>query len=149
MNFPKFLRTHFLQSTSVWLLLNCGTQFRIWLIWVFSLQGFTLFSVWRKSSHAFHHLCFFWPGRVIWDNVFKNWPSKTYHHIRPYDLGRPYQLKFFKGCLPQISCGPFLNALPMYVYRCLCVYMNIFRPWLVFEDNSILMVCRMFLGRRN
>ena len=25
--------------------------------------------------------------------------------------GRPYHLKFFKGCLPQILLGPFLNIL--------------------------------------
>ena len=25
--------------------------------------------------------------------------------------GRPYHFKFFKGCLPQISLGPFLNTL--------------------------------------
>ena len=32
---------------------------------------------------------------VIWDIVCKNGPSKL-----------------FKGCLPQISLGPFLNTLP-------------------------------------
>ena len=26
-------------------------------------------------------------------------------------LGRPYHSRFFKGCLPQISLGPFLNIL--------------------------------------
>ena len=26
-------------------------------------------------------------------------------------LSRPYPLKFFKGCLPQILPGPFLNTL--------------------------------------
>ena len=26
-------------------------------------------------------------------------------------LSRPYLSKFFKGCLPQILIGPFLNAL--------------------------------------
>ena len=26
-------------------------------------------------------------------------------------LGRAYQFKFFKGCLPQILLGPFLNTL--------------------------------------
>ena len=25
---------------------------------------------------------------------------------------RPYHVKFFKGCLPQILLGPFLNTLP-------------------------------------
>ena len=28
-----------------------------------------------------------------------------------YYLGRPYHFKFFKGCLPQILLGPFLNTL--------------------------------------
>ena len=36
------------------------------------------------------------PKHIKWDEVFKNGP-------------RP--LKFFKGCLPQIFVGPFLNAL--------------------------------------
>ena len=26
-------------------------------------------------------------------------------------LGKPYRFKFFKGCLPQILVGPFLNTL--------------------------------------
>ena len=26
-------------------------------------------------------------------------------------LGRPYHFHFFKGCLPQILLGPFLNTL--------------------------------------
>ena len=26
-------------------------------------------------------------------------------------LGRPYPFNFFKGCLPQILLGPFLNTL--------------------------------------
>ena len=26
-------------------------------------------------------------------------------------LGRPFHLKFFKGCLPQILLGPFLNTM--------------------------------------
>ena len=32
-------------------------------------------------------------------------------HLGPYHLGRPYHFKFFKGCLPQILLGPFLNTL--------------------------------------
>ena len=27
-------------------------------------------------------------------------------------LARPYHFKFFKGCLPQILLGPFLDILP-------------------------------------
>ena len=30
-------------------------------------------------------------------------------------LGGPYHFKFFKGCLPQILLGPFLNALTQVV----------------------------------
>ena len=37
---------------------------------------------------------------IIRDKVFKNGPSKI------------YPFKFFKGCLPQILLGPFLNTLP-------------------------------------
>ena len=29
-------------------------------------------------------------------------------------LSRPYPFKFFKGCLPQILLGPFLNTLSIY-----------------------------------
>ena len=32
------------------------------------------------------------------------------------DLGRPYYFKFFKGCLPQILLGPFLNTLTHMIY---------------------------------
>ena len=38
------------------------------------------------------------------DKVFKNGPSK-------FCLSRPYPFKSFKGCLPQILLGPFLNTL--------------------------------------
>ena len=39
------------------------------------------------------------------DRVFKNGPNKN-------ALGRPYPFKFFKGYVPQILLGPFLNTLP-------------------------------------
>ena len=35
-------------------------------------------------------------------------------------LGRPYHFKFFRGCLPQIVLGPFLNSLTHF-------YFSIFR----------------------
>ena len=38
-------------------------------------------------------------------------------------LSRPYHLKFFKGCLPQILFGPFFNTYVPYikfVIRALC-----------------------------
>ena len=31
-------------------------------------------------------------------------------------LSRPYHFKFFKGCLPQILLGPFLNTLSQIFY---------------------------------
>ena len=30
---------------------------------------------------------------------------------RPCHLGRPYHFNYFRGCLPQILLGPFLNTL--------------------------------------
>ena len=41
---------------------------------------------------------------IIWDKVFKNGPSN-------FCVSRPYSFKFFKGCLPKILLGPFLNTL--------------------------------------
>ena len=51
-------------------------------------------------------------------------------------LNRPYLLKPFKGCLPQISFGPFLNTLPrmflnlswlkMLILKCVDAYQNLF-----------------------
>ena len=41
-------------------------------------------------------------------------------------LSRPYHLKFFKGCLPQILPGPFLNTLShlfrMYTFSTWCCF---------------------------
>ena len=31
--------------------------------------------------------------------------------VKVFCLGKPYHFKFFKGCLPQILLGPFLNIL--------------------------------------
>ena len=57
----------------------------------------------------------------IWGKVFKNGPSEicgipplknlkaVFHKIC---FSRPYHFKFFKGCLQQISLGPFLNSRP-------------------------------------
>ena len=47
-------------------------------------------------------------GTYIWDKVFKNGPSKI---CRRQPLSRPYAFKVFKGCIPQILLGPFLNTL--------------------------------------
>ena len=51
---------------------------------------------------------------IIWVKVFKNWPSKICDR-QPLKIlklwSRPYHFKFFKGCLPQMLLGPFLNTL--------------------------------------
>ena len=45
-------------------------------------------------------------------NLFKNRPSKILGR-QPYlkCYGLLYQLKLFKGCLPQVLLGPFLNTV--------------------------------------
>ena len=40
-------------------------------------------------------------------------------------LSRPYSFKFFKGCLPQILLGPFLNALSQIAYDTLKIPLTI------------------------
>ena len=56
----------------------------------------------------------------IWDQEFKNRQSKicgrqSLKNLKGYGLPKAYFLnfsfKFFKGCLPQILSGPFLNTL--------------------------------------
>ena len=44
-----------------------------------------------------------------WDKVFKNGPSKIYGRQPLKDFLKA--VRFFKGCLPQILPGPFLNTL--------------------------------------
>ena len=46
----------------------------------------------------------------LWGKVFKNGPAfKKFEGV--WSAGRPHSFKFFKGCLPQILPGPFLNTL--------------------------------------
>ena len=55
--------------------------------------------------------------RMKWKKVFKNGPSKIcgrqpLKNLNWYVfLSRSYRFKFFKGYLPQILLGPFLNTL--------------------------------------
>ena len=54
--------------------------------------------------------------RDKWDKAFKNGPSKNYGRQPSKNLKlcltRPYSFFiFFKGCLPQVFLGPFLNTL--------------------------------------
>ena len=62
------------------------------------------------------------PCRTSGDKAFKNRPSnicgrqplknvKWYGLSKQTTLNRPYHFKFFKGCLPQILLGLFLNTL--------------------------------------
>ena len=54
------------------------------------------------------------------DQVYKN--NAVLEYMGPYPLSRPYPFKFFKGCLPQILLGPFLNTcsyLLVVIYCCL------------------------------
>ena len=58
-----------------------------------------------------------------WDKVFKNGPSKicggqVLKNLKWYGLlGRPYDYKSFKGCLPQIWRDPFLNNLSQMIFQ--------------------------------
>ena len=52
------------------------------------------------------------PVTKIWDKYSENGPSKTcgrqpLKNLKGYGL-----LKIFKGCLPQMLLGPFVNTLP-------------------------------------
>ena len=71
-----------------------------------------------KTLRCSHHklLNYVWPfinimhERINLDKVLKNGPNKICG--RPYDhMIKDHMIKPFKGCLPQISLGPFLNTL--------------------------------------
>ena len=68
----------------------------------------------------------------LWDKVFKNGPSKMcgrqgFKNLKWYGL-LTYHLKFFKGCLPQILLGLFLNTLPhMQLHYGLIFNISLFR----------------------
>ena len=61
--------------------------------------------------NKFRVWAYFWK----WDKVFKNRPSKTggRQPLKAYVLleADHTQFQFFKGCLPQILLGLFLNTL--------------------------------------
>ena len=51
-------------------------------------------------------------------------------------LSRPYRFKFFKGCLPQILLGPFLNTLS---HMSLIAYANaIFEKYSSFFEFAVI-----------
>ena len=51
-------------------------------------------------------------GRFVWNTYISKY-SKYSKVTLEYKngLGRPYHFKIFKGCLPQILLGPFLNTM--------------------------------------
>ena len=73
-----------------------------------------------------------YPSGSMWDKVFKNGPSKMcgrqgFKNLKWYGL-LTYHLKCFKGCLPQILLGLFLNTLPhMQLHYGLIFNISLFR----------------------
>ena len=57
---------------------------------------------------------------------------------------RPYHFKFFRGCFPQISLGPFFNTLFQIVFTFLCSFilylMKEKKPWL--KSVTLLFICK-------
>ena len=55
--------------------------------------------------------------KFVEDSLYKTWSDMVC-------LGRTYHFKFFKGCLPQILLGPFLNTLTdmQLVFQCYFKY---------------------------
>ena len=72
-----------------------------------------------------------------WDKVLKNGPVKFYtskicgrqslKNLKWYGhLSTPYRFKFFKGCLPQILLGLFLDTLSQVIFLLLISNRNIY-----------------------
>ena len=64
-----------------------------------------------------------------WDKVFKNGPREVCRR-QPLKNLKWYHFKFFKGCLPQISLGPFLNTLSQISY---CFFNSMAIHWSCFN----------------
>ena len=75
----------------------------------------------------------------IWDKVLKYRPSKIcgrqpLKNLKGYGLlKRTNHFKFFKGCLPQILLGPFLNTLSCILSRALMANYHELRSCLISE----------------
>ena len=69
--------------------------------------------------------------------------------IQIYCLSRPYHLKFFKGCLPQILLGPYLNTLIMPQLAKLsslpCVLIVVLLAVLVKKTSLFILLYRVFM----
>ena len=79
----------------------------------------------------------------LWGKVFKNGPSKIWGR-QPL----PYHFKLFKGCLPQILLGPFLNTLSH-----LCLYFESVKNIIRLFNVSLRIIqnkgiCTTFSNRR-
>ena len=64
------------------------------------------------------------PSEVFFCKLFEiflnNHSVKYYGRVfqeKSNKIGRPYPFKFFKGCLPQILLGPFLNTLSHLIFQ--------------------------------
>ena len=59
-------------------------------------------------------------------------------------LGRPYHFKFFKGCLPQILLGPFLNTLTQMIFKMgfTCMRIQVFSG-IIYHVNAELWVLKI------
>ena len=62
--------------------------------------------------------------RIIWVKVFESRSSKICKRQPLINLADHYHFKFFKGCLPQILLGPFLNTLTYinHLYKANCIF---------------------------
>ena len=52
-------------------------------------------------------------------------------------LGRTYHFKFFKGCLPQILLGPFLNTLSHMVHQRQLIFFMVALKYLAVTELSV------------
>ena len=89
---------------------NCIQSYSYIIFYINSLLTYFFFNTFvnlGKNPICSPGIFFMW--YIIWNKVFKNTPSKIYG--RNLYWGRPYHFKFFKGCLPKTSLGPFMNIL--------------------------------------
>ena len=87
----------------------------IWKFWFCKMYSASVFMNDRKNEQMIKVDCEI-GSSYIWGKIFKNGPSKIYGRqrfkkLKLYGLLKPYPIKIFKGCLPQVLFGPFLNTL--------------------------------------
>ena len=75
-----------------------------------------------------------WTKENLWKTAFKKFEGVS------SALGRPYPFKFFKGCLPQILLGPFLNNLTQ---LCLNIWTNV--TSVIIPEHKSMKKCSRFL----